>query len=78
MEDPGVNITYCISNMGVDLGELENAMDAEIVKVQTEAVSDREFQKLRNQYENDFASKAESISRISESLANYHIYFLSF
>jgi len=75
MEDPGVSLAFCITNMGIDPMDAEKAMDAEIVKVQTELISDKEFQKLRNQTENDFISNNSRIIGIAESLANYHTYF---
>ena len=74
-EDPGVSIAFGIANMGINPSDLEAAMDAEIAKVQTELISEREFQKLRNQIENDFVSANGTIAGIAESLANYHMYF---
>ena len=55
--------------------DVEAAMDAEIKKVQGNLISDEEFQKLRNQVENDFVSSNSRIAGIAESLANYHMYF---
>jgi len=75
MEDPGVSIAFGITNMGVDPSEVEAAIDAEIVKVQNELISDKEFQKLKNQVENDFVSSNSRVAGIAESLANYHMYF---
>ena len=75
LEDPGVNIIYGISNMGVDLADLEGAVDAEIQRVQQELMSEEEFQKLRNQIEADFITGNSSIVGVAESLANYHMYF---
>jgi zinc protease len=74
MEDPGVTLIYGISNMGVDPGEMEKAMDAEIEKVQKELIGEEEFQKLKNQIENDFVSSNSTIAGIAESLANYKMY----
>ena len=50
-------------------------MDAEVEKIQTDLISDEEFQKLRNQVENDFISGNSRIAGIAESLANYKMYF---
>lgn len=75
MEDPGVAIAFGITNAGVDPTTMEKAMDAEVAKVQTELISEREFQKLRNQVENDFISSNSTVVGIAESLANYHTYF---
>ncbi len=75
LEDPGVNLAFGICNMGVDPSELEAAIDAEIRKVQDNLISEEEFQKLRNQTENDFVSSNSTVAGIAESLANYHMYY---
>jgi len=75
LEDPGVNIAFGITNMGVDPADLEASMDAVIAKTQNELISDEEFQKLRNQTENDFISRNSRVAGIAESLANYKMYF---
>ena len=38
-------------------------------------ISEREFQKLRNQIESQFVQGNSSMAGIAESLANYHMYF---
>lgn len=75
LEDPGVALCLGVTNMGVGVDELEAAMDAEIERVQTELISDEEFQKLRNQVESTFVSGKSQVAGIAESLANYHMYY---
>ena len=75
LEDPGLAFQIGIANMGVDPGELEAAMDEEMVKVQQELIPEREFTKLKNQIENDFISSNTRMASIAENLANYHVYF---
>lgn len=75
MEDPGIFLTLGLANIGLQPEDLENSIDAEIEKVKKELVSEREFQKIRNQIENDFISGNSTIVGIAESLANYHVYF---
>jgi predicted Zn-dependent peptidase len=75
MEDPGIALCYGIANMGVKPEDLEKAMDAVIEKPQKELISEKEFQKLRNQIENDFISANATVVGRAESLANYHTYF---
>lgn len=74
-EDPGLFITLGISNMGVEPEDLEKAMDAEVEKVRNELITETEFQKVRNQIENDFVLGNASVVGIAESLADYHVYF---
>lgn len=75
LEDPGVAVVFGIANMGVETTDMEAAINAEINKVRTELISEREFQKLRNQIENDFVTSNGRIVGIAESLADYHMYF---
>jgi len=75
LEDPGVALAFAICNVGNDPAVVEAAMDAEIKKVQDELISDEEFQKLKNQIENDFVSSNSRVAGIAESLANYRMYF---
>ncbi|WP_187262215.1 M16 family metallopeptidase [Pontibacter beigongshangensis] len=74
-EDPGLFLTYAIANMGVDVADLEAAMDAEIERVKTEPLEDREFQKLHNQMESQFVQQSTTVAGRAEQLANYHVYF---
>jgi len=75
LEDPGVALTYGIVNMGTNPQDLEAGIDAEIKKVQTELISEKEFQKLKNQIESDFIGTNAKVTGIAESLANYHMYY---
>ncbi len=74
-EDPGLSIVFGLTNIGVNPKDLEGAIDEEIAKVQNELISEAEFQKLRNQIENDFITANSSVIGIAESLANYKMYF---
>lgn len=74
-EDPGLSVGFAIANIGVDLSDLQMAIDTEFEKVQKELISEKEFQKLKNQIENDFVSGNATIAGIAESLADYHTYF---
>ena len=73
--DPGLIFTYAFTNMGVDAGELENGMNAEIVKVQQELISEREFAKLKNQFENQIVSSNQRLASRAENLATNYTYF---
>lgn len=74
-EDPGLILSLGIANMGVDVQELESAMNDEIEKVQEDLISEEEFQKLRNNVEADFITANSTVTGIAESLANYKMYF---
>ncbi|MFH1197924.1 MAG: pitrilysin family protein [bacterium] len=75
MEDPGLFLTYAIANVGVTAEDLENAIETELDRTRNELISEDEFQKLRNQVENNFVNGNSTVSGIAESLANYSVYF---
>ncbi len=75
LEDPGAFMMYAIAAMNIDPAGLENAMDAIIKDVQTNLVSDKEFQRVQNQVENDFIGANNRVVGIAESLATYEMFF---
>lgn len=75
LEDPGLSLSFGIVNMGVDVYELEKAIDAEVAKIQNELISEKEFEKLRNQIESEFVTNNSRVAGIAESLATYHMFF---
>jgi predicted Zn-dependent peptidase len=75
LEDPGMALVAAIAAKDVSVEELQNALDEEIVRVQTELVTEEEFQKVKNQLENGFYSSNSSVAGIAESLANNHVYY---
>lgn len=75
LEDPGLTLAFGLANMGVDPKTLEDGMNKEFDKVKEELISEKEFEKLKNQIESTFVSSNSSMAGIAESLANYHTYF---
>jgi zinc protease len=74
LEDPGLFLVLGIVNMGVTTEELETAIDAEIIKVQNEGLTDLELQKLKNNKESTAVFSYASLERLVDNLANYHIF----
>ena len=74
-QDPSVSLTYALPNMGVDCIDLEAAIDNEVAKVRDELISEREFQKLRNQFENSFVKSNVQLASRAENLATNYVYF---
>jgi predicted Zn-dependent peptidase len=59
----------------VSLDLLLSEMDEEIAKMQTDLISERDYKKLLNQFENRFVSSNSSVAGIASSLAtNYLLY----
>ncbi|MFZ1291873.1 MAG: pitrilysin family protein [Melioribacteraceae bacterium] len=75
LEDSGLFITFGISNMGVSADDLEAAMQEELDKSINEKISENEFQKLRNQIENDFVSGNSTVDGIANNLATYNVLY---
>jgi zinc protease len=75
LEDPSACIFFTIANLGVELKDLEQSIDAVIADVQTNLISQDEFQKLQNQVENDFVAANNTVAGIAENLANYEMYY---
>jgi predicted Zn-dependent peptidase len=57
------------------LDTLLSEMDEEIVKMQTELISERDHTKLLNQFENQFVNSNSSIAGIASSLATYYLLY---
>jgi zinc protease len=75
LEDGGLFVTFAIANAGKQLSDMEGPIDAEIARLQTELISDSEYEKIMNQIENDFVSSNGRISGIAESLSDYYLYY---
>jgi predicted Zn-dependent peptidase len=74
-EDPGLSIALAIPNMGLDCDDVEAAMNKEIEKVQNELIPEKEFQKLRNQVENQIVNENSTIANRANTLARNYTYF---
>jgi zinc protease len=74
-EDYGTYILY-----GLPQGEFtsENILaevDAEIVNLQTNLISENELQKLKNKYDNSFVDSNSSVEGIADNLATYYMLY---
>jgi predicted Zn-dependent peptidase len=56
-----------------DWDMLKATMDEEIKKLQTDLISDKEYQKLQNQFETSFVQANSSVEGIASSLATYYL-----
>ena len=76
LEDYGAYITFALPNNNADLNSLLKDMDEEIAKVQTTLISEKDYQKLLNQFENDYVSNnthmLDVAGNLSESYMVYH------
>ena len=56
----------------VSLDSLLVEIDEEVAKMQNELISERDYQKLQNQFENQFVNSNASVAGIASSLATYY------
>lgn len=75
LEDYGAYIVLALPLGENTLDDLVNEMDEEIVKIQTDLISEKELQKLRNKFENQFVNSNSSVEGIAGSLARYYMLF---
>ena len=73
-EDPYLSFVFGIANAEIDPSQLEKEINEEMELIQSELISDVEFQKIRNMIENDFIYNFSSMVGIAENLANYKMY----
>jgi len=74
-EDEGVLITLAIANMGVNADVLEKSMDSVVNDLKSGLVSEKEFQKVKNQITTDLVKNKGTMAGIAENLANFEVYF---
>jgi predicted Zn-dependent peptidase len=75
LEDPGLFIAFAIANFGRTLPEVEKVIQEEIDRVQKDLISEKDFQKIRNQRESEFIQKNSTVQGKAMQLANYYLFF---
>ena len=74
-EDYGVYIMGALPMDGVSLETLAQEMDEEITRLQTELISEREYEKLQNQIEANFVAQNSHMEGIALSLADNYTFY---
>jgi zinc protease len=75
LEDYGAYILYALPNNETPLDTLLKDMDEEIVKLQNNLISEAEFTKLQNQFENNFIGANTRMQGVANNLANGYTFF---
>lgn len=73
--DGGIYALFSLPLGDISLIDLLEEMDEEIVKMQTELISERNHQKLQNQFENQFVNSNSSVQGIASSLVTYYMLY---
>ncbi|MCG1034880.1 M16 family metallopeptidase [Polaribacter sargassicola] len=74
-EDYGTYIIYGLPQGDNKLTDIVKEIDEEIVKLQTDLISEKTYQKLQNQFENQFVNSNSSVEGIANSLARYNVLY---
>ena len=75
LEDYGAYIILALPNNDTPLDTLLKDMDDEVIKLQTTLISEAEFTKLQNQFENDFIGKNSKMLGVAENLAEGYTFY---
>lgn len=74
-EDYGMYIIYGLPLGANTTNSILKEIDEEILKLQTELIAERDFQKLQNRIEIDFVDNNATIEGIAENLATYYLLY---
>ena len=75
LEDGGMGIFAAIAAKDVQLETIQEEIDLQIELIKKELISQEEFEKVRNQFENQIVGSNESIAGICENLADNYVYY---
>jgi zinc protease len=70
LEDYGAYITLALPNGATPLDTLLKDIDVEVARLKTDLISEKEYQKLQNQFENEYVSANTRAIGIAENLAD--------
>ena len=74
-EDYGMYLIYGLP-MGQTTSEtLVSEIDTEIAKLQNELISEKDYQKLQNKFENQYVNSNASVEGIADNLATYYLLY---
>ncbi|MGB5555037.1 MAG: pitrilysin family protein [Flavobacteriaceae bacterium] len=74
-EDYGMYLVFALPVGETGLDTLVSEMEEEIAKVRTELISENDYQKLQNKFENQFVNSNSSVEGIANSLARNYMLF---
>lgn len=74
-EDYGMYILYGLPMDGFSIADLRKEIDEEVEKIQTDLISEKDFQKLQNKFDNTFVNAKSTIEGIANNLATYYLLY---
>jgi zinc protease len=73
--DPYLFNIYAVANQDVKESDLEQAIYAEIEKIKTDGITEKELQKIKNQKLMEFYGQVETINGKSNNIGTYEVFF---
>ena len=70
LENYGAYITLALPNNNTPLNDLLKDIDVEVKRLQTDLISEEDYRKLENQFENSYVSTNSTMLGVAENLAN--------
>ncbi len=74
-EDYGMYIIYGLPMETNSCEDLLKEIDEEILKIQTELISEKDYQKLQNIFENQYVNSNSGVEGIAENLAKFYMLY---
>lgn len=74
-EDYGIYFIYAMPLGETSTQELVDGMTSEIKRLQTELISEREYEKLQNILENRFIDAVSNVQGVADNLATYYLLY---
>lgn len=75
LEDYGAYIAYALPNNDTPLDTLLKDIDEEITKLQTNLISEEDYQKIQNQFENNYVTVNSRMIGVAENLAKGYTFY---
>jgi zinc protease len=74
-EDYGMYILYGLPMGTFTTTDILKEIDEEIVKIQTDLISENDYQKLQNKFDNNFVNTNSTIEGIANNLASFYLLY---
>jgi predicted Zn-dependent peptidase len=74
-EDYGMYILYGMPQGEATSTDLIKEIDEEIVRIQNELITEKDLEKLKNVYDNNYVNSNSSVEGVAENLASYYLLY---
>jgi predicted Zn-dependent peptidase len=75
LEEYGMYVILTLPQGETSLASLRDEIDEEVEKIQTNLISQKDYEKLLNKFESSFVSSNASVEGIANSLAEYYTFY---